>query len=166
MRMDADLNTYSILILPASNILYFCHHPTASSWPIPTTFHPSSSTMATSDIKLTQFPKSQFSSDSKDILPHFAHLLSQSNDPVLKMTHAIGDTVQFTMHPMEQGDRWDNDAGNSYWMMAWAGWQVSRMDVGWSGRESARVVRAWWGYGERTGARGAARQGGQERGRS
>ena len=58
MSMDADLNMYPILILPASNILYFCYHPTASSQPNPTTFNPSSSSMATSDIKLTQFPKS------------------------------------------------------------------------------------------------------------
>ena len=55
--------------------------------------------MATPDIKLTQFPTSQFSQYSVDSPPCFTHLLIQSSDPVLKMTHAIGDTVQFETYP-------------------------------------------------------------------
>ena len=55
--------------------------------------------MATSNIELTQFPTSQFSQYSVDSPPPFTHLLIQSNDPVLKMTHVIGDTVQFETYP-------------------------------------------------------------------
>ena len=54
--------------------------------------------MATPDIKLTQ-PSSQFSRYSVDSPPPFTHLLIQSSDPVLKMTHAIGDKVQFETYP-------------------------------------------------------------------
>ena len=54
--------------------------------------------MATPDIKLTQ-PPSRFSRYSVDYPPQFAHLLIQSSDPVLKMTHAIGDKVQFETYP-------------------------------------------------------------------
>ena len=54
--------------------------------------------MATPDIELTQ-PSSQFSRYSIDSPPAFAHLLIQSSDPVLKMTHVIGDTVQFETYP-------------------------------------------------------------------
>ena len=66
----------------------------------PTTLNPRSiihhlSSMATPNIELTQFPTSQFSQYSVDSPSCFTHLLFQSNDPVLKMTHAIGDTVQF-----------------------------------------------------------------------
>ena len=49
--------------------------------------------MATPDIELTQFPMSQFSQYSVDSPSPFTPLLIQSNDPVLKITHAIGDTV-------------------------------------------------------------------------
>ena len=55
--------------------------------------------MATPDIKLTQLPLSQFSRYSIDPPPCFTHLLIQSSDPVLKTTHAIGDTVQFETYP-------------------------------------------------------------------
>ena len=55
--------------------------------------------MATPNIKLTQFPMSQFSQYPIDSPPHFTHLLIQSSDPVLKMTHVIGDTVQFETYP-------------------------------------------------------------------
>ena len=56
--------------------------------------------MATSNIKLTQSPPtSRFSQYSIDSPPHFAHLLIQSSDPVLKMTHVIGDKVQFKTYP-------------------------------------------------------------------
>ena len=55
--------------------------------------------MATPNIELTQFPMSQFSQYSIDSPPHFAHLLIQSSNPVLKTTHAIGDTVQFETYP-------------------------------------------------------------------
>ena len=54
--------------------------------------------MATHDIELTQLP-SRFSQFSIDSPPPFAHLLIQSSDPVLKMTHVIGDTVQFKTYP-------------------------------------------------------------------
>ena len=54
--------------------------------------------MATPDIKLTQ-PSSRFSQYSVDYPPKFAHLLIQPSDPVLKMTHAIGDKVQFETYP-------------------------------------------------------------------
>ena len=54
--------------------------------------------MATPDIKLTQLP-SRFSQYSVDSPPQFTHLLIQSSDPVLKMTHVIGDTVQFKTYP-------------------------------------------------------------------
>ena len=54
--------------------------------------------MATPDIELTQLP-SQFSQYSIDSPPQFTHLLTQSSDPVLKMTHIIGDTVQFKTYP-------------------------------------------------------------------
>ena len=54
--------------------------------------------MATPDIELTQ-PLSRFSQYSVDSPPHFAHLLIQSSDPVLKMTHGIGDTVQLETYP-------------------------------------------------------------------
>ena len=57
------------------------------------------SSMATPNIELTQFPMSQFSQYSVDSPPHFAHLLIQSNDPVLQMTCAIGDKVQFKTYP-------------------------------------------------------------------
>ena len=55
--------------------------------------------MATPDIELTQLPLSQFSQYSMDSPPRFAHLLIQSSDPVLKMTHVIGDKVQFETYP-------------------------------------------------------------------
>ena len=55
--------------------------------------------MATPDIELTQSPSSQFSQYSIDPPPRFTHLLIQSSDPVLKMTHAIGDIVQFKTYP-------------------------------------------------------------------
>ena len=55
--------------------------------------------MATPDIELTQSPMSQFSRYSIDSPPCFAHLLIQSNDPVLKTTHVIGDAVQFETYP-------------------------------------------------------------------
>ena len=54
--------------------------------------------MATPNIKLTQLP-SRFSQYWIDSPPPFAHLLIQSSDPVLKTTHAIGDTVQFETYP-------------------------------------------------------------------
>ena len=54
--------------------------------------------MATPDIKLTQ-PLSQFSQYSVYYPPRFTHLLIQSSDPVLKMTHVIGDKVQFKTYP-------------------------------------------------------------------
>ena len=54
--------------------------------------------MATPDIELTQ-PLSRFSQYSVDSPPRFTHLLIQSSDPVLKMTHVIGDTVQFETYP-------------------------------------------------------------------
>ena len=54
--------------------------------------------MATPDIDLTQLP-SRFSRYSENSPPHFTHLLIQSSDPVLKTTHAIGDTVQFETYP-------------------------------------------------------------------
>ena len=57
--------------------------------------------MATPDIKLTQSPSSRFSQYSIDPPPCFAHLLIQSSDPVLKMTHAIGDIVQFATYPAQ-----------------------------------------------------------------
>ena len=53
--------------------------------------------MATPDIELTEFPMSWFSQYSVDSPPHFAHLLIQLNDLALKMTHAIGDKVQFVV---------------------------------------------------------------------
>ena len=101
--MDADPNMYPILIPSASNTFYFCHHPqphTAN----PNMLNPSSiihhlSSMATPDIKLTQFPTSQFSQYSIDSPPCFAHLLIQSSDPVFKTTHVIGDKVQFKTYP-------------------------------------------------------------------
>ena len=94
MSMDANPHMYPILIPPASNTFYFCHHPQphhsqpyhAQSSSI---IHHSSS-MATPDIKLTQSPSSWFSRYSVDSPPHFAHCLIQSSDPVLKITHAIG----------------------------------------------------------------------------
>ena len=54
--------------------------------------------MATPDIKLTQ-PSSRFSQYSVDSPPQFAYLLVQSSDPVLQMTHAIEDKVQFETYP-------------------------------------------------------------------
>ena len=54
--------------------------------------------MATPNIELTQ-PSSRFSQYSVDYPPKFAHLLIQPSDPVLKMTHAIGDKVQFETYP-------------------------------------------------------------------
>ena len=78
--------------------------------------------MATPDIKLTQFPMSQFSQYSVDSPPHFSHFLIQSNDPVLKTTHAIGDTVQFETYPapciflgMKQTVLVDNEAQREYY---------------------------------------------------
>ena len=72
--------------------------PTASSQPtLPRSIHHSSS-MATPNIELTQLP-SWFSRYSIDSPPPFAHLLIQSSDPVLKMTHVIGDKVQFETNP-------------------------------------------------------------------
>ena len=129
MSMDSNPNMYPILIPPASNILYFCHHPTASSQPTPTTFNPSSS-MATSNIELTQFPKSQFSWDSEDSPPCFAHLLFQLNDPVHKMTHAIGDTVQFETYPdpcIFLGMKWTAPVDNGAWRECEAEFGVSRI---------------------------------------
>ena len=55
--------------------------------------------MATPDIELIQLPSSRFSQYSIDSPPRFAHLLIQSSDPVLKTTHAIGDTIQFETYP-------------------------------------------------------------------
>ena len=54
--------------------------------------------MATPDIELTQL-SSRFSQYSVDSPPQFTHLLIQSSDPVLKMTYAIGDKVQFETYP-------------------------------------------------------------------
>ena len=77
--------------------------------------------MATSNIKLTQFSMSQFSQYSVDSPPPFSHLLIQSNDPVLKTTHAIGDIVQLKMYPapciflgMKQTAPVDNEAWREY----------------------------------------------------
>ena len=78
--------------------------------------------MATPDIELTQSPISQFSQNSVDAPPHFAHFLIQSSDPVLKMTDAIGDTVQFETYPAPcifLGTKWtalvdDNEAWREY----------------------------------------------------
>ena len=73
--------------------------------------------MATPDIELTQFSTSRFSQYSVDSPPCFAHLLIQSSDPVLQMTHAIGDKVQFETYPapciflgMKQTALVDNEA--------------------------------------------------------
>ena len=55
--------------------------------------------MATPNIELTQSPLAQFSQYSVDSPPRFAHLLIQSSNLVLKMTHVIGDTVQFETYP-------------------------------------------------------------------
>ena len=103
MSMDADPNTYPILIPPVSNTFYFAitHSLITAN---PTMLNPSSiiyhsSSMATPDIELTQSPTSQFSQYSIDSPPQFAHLLIQSSDPVLKTTHVIGDTVQFETYP-------------------------------------------------------------------
>ena len=78
--------------------------------------------MATPNIKLTQFPISWFSQYSVDSPPHFTHLLIQSSDPVLKTTHAIGDTVQFETYPAPcifLGMKWtalvDNEAWREYY---------------------------------------------------
>jgi hypothetical protein len=73
--------------------------PTASTQPsLPRSIHHPSS-MATSDIELTQVPTSRFSRYSVDFPPPFAHLLIQSSDPVLNTTHAIGDKVEFETYP-------------------------------------------------------------------
>ena len=79
--------------------------------------------MATPDIKLTQSPTSRFSQYSIDSPPRFTHLLIQSSDPVLLMTHAIGDTVQFETYPAPcifLGTKWtalvdDNEAQREYY---------------------------------------------------
>ena len=93
--MDANPNMYPILIPPASNTFYFAitHSliTTNSSMLNPSSIIHHSSSMATPNIKLTQLPLSQFSQYSIDSPPHFTHLLIQSSDPVLKMTHVIGD---------------------------------------------------------------------------
>ena len=70
----------------------------------PTTLNPlsiiyHSSSMANPNIELTQFPMSQFSQYSIESPSPFAYLLIQSNDPVLKTTHVIGDIVQFKTYP-------------------------------------------------------------------
>ena len=78
--------------------------------------------MATPNIELTQFPSSGFSQYSVDSPPCFAHLLIQSSDPVLKMTHVIGDTVQLETYPAPYiflGMKWtalvdDNEAQREY----------------------------------------------------
>ena len=77
--------------------------------------------MATPNIELTQFPTSQFSQYSIDPPPCFTDLLIQSNDPVLKMTHAIGDKVQFETYPAPcifLGTKWtalvDNEHQREY----------------------------------------------------
>ena len=100
--MDADPNMYPILIPPASNTFTFAithslitANPTVLN-PLSIIHH--SSSMATPDIEVTQLP-SRFSRYSIDSPPRFAHLLIQSSDPVLKTTHAIGDTVQFETYP-------------------------------------------------------------------
>ena len=101
--MDANPNMYPILILPASNTFYFAiTHSLITANPNmlnPSSIIHHSSSMATSDIELTQFPSSQFSQYSVDSPPCFTHLLIQSSDPVLKTTHVIGDTVQFETYP-------------------------------------------------------------------
>ena len=78
--------------------------------------------MATPDIELTQFSTSRFSQYSVDSPPCFAHLLIQSSDPVLQMTHAIGDKVQFETYPapciflgMKQTALVDNEAWREYY---------------------------------------------------
>ena len=103
MSMDADPNTYPILILPVSNTFYFCHHPQP---------HHSQPYHAQSIIHHPSFiinGNSRYWAYSITIVlifpifnrppPCFSHLLIQSSDPVLKMTHAIGDTVQFKTYP-------------------------------------------------------------------
>ena len=125
MSMDANPNMYSILIPPVSNTFHFCHHPQPHHRN-PTMLNPSSiihhlSSMATPDIELTQLP-SWFSQYSVDSPPLFAHLLIQSSDPVLQMTHVIGDKVQFETYSAPcifLGTKWtalvdDNEARREY----------------------------------------------------
>ena len=78
--------------------------------------------MATPNIELIQFPMSQFSQYSVDSPPCFTHLLIQSSDPVLQMTHAIGDKVQFKTYPAPcifLGTKWtalvDDEASREYY---------------------------------------------------
>ena len=73
--------------------------------------------MATPIIELTQSSTSWFSQYSLDSPPCFIHLLIQSNEPVLKTTHAIGDIVQSETYPapciflgMKQTALVDNEA--------------------------------------------------------
>ena len=76
------------------------------------------SSMATPNIKLTQFPMLWFSQYSVDSPPHFTHLLIQSNDPVLKMTHTIGDKVQFETYSAPcvlLGMKWTAPVDNEVW---------------------------------------------------
>ena len=104
MSMDADLNMYPILIPPASNTFHFCHHPQphhSQPYYAQSIIHHSSS-MAIPDIELTQ-PSSQFSQYSVDSHSPFAHLLIQSSDPALKMTHAIGGSLTPVRHQFRLG---------------------------------------------------------------
>ena len=94
--MDADPNMYPILIPPASNTFYFCHHPqphhsqTYHAQSI--IYHPSFIINGNSPYQAYSITVSIFLIFSR--LPsQFAHLLIQSSDPVLKTTHGIGDTV-------------------------------------------------------------------------
>ena len=74
--------------------------------------------MATSSIEITQFPMSWFSQYSVDSPPPFTHPLIQSNDPVLKMTHATGDIAQFETYPAPcifLGTKWTVPDDNGDW---------------------------------------------------
>ena len=101
MSMDANPSMYPILIPPASHTFYFCYHPQPHhSQP----YHAQSIIYHSSFIINGNFWYQAYSITilifqySIDSPPRFAHLLIQSSDPVLKMTHVI-DTVQFETYP-------------------------------------------------------------------
>ena len=103
MSMDAKPNMYPILILPASNTFYFCHHlQPQNSQPYHTQsiiYHPSFIIDGNSQYRAYSIPHISifpiFNRPPSPLCPP----LNLSSDPVLKMTHAIRDIVQFKTYP-------------------------------------------------------------------
>ena len=103
MSMDANADMYPILILPASNTFYFCHHPQPHhSQPYHTQsiiYHPSFIINGNSRYQAYSIPIVSIFSVFSRLPSPLCPPLNSVKWSVLKMTHVIGDKVQFKTYP-------------------------------------------------------------------